>query len=146
MKVTAGARTRPPRIAIIIAGLMLVEAVTLAVASIIHFGVAISLGFVRINDPFEGARIPEAVIAVVVVAGAISLLTRRRGAWWLALSTTLFAIVGIVVGVRFVLVGTISRPGDIVYHGGLLLVLLVTVSLLLLPRSRRALKRPATGE
>ncbi len=143
MAVTADARTRPPQIAIVIAGLMLVEAVTLAVASIIHFGFAIPLGIVTLNDPFEGARIPEAIIAAVVLAGAISLLTRQRGTWWLALSTTLFAIVGVLVGLRFVLVGTVSRPGDLVYHGSLLVLLLVTVSLLLLPRSRGALKGPA---
>src|SRR5438046_8352895 len=99
-----------------IAGVMLVEAVTLAVASIVHFGVVIPLGVVTLNDPFAGARIPEAIIAVVVGVAAIGLLTRWAGAWWLALAATIFAIAVVRVGVSIVLFGTVSRPGDLVYR------------------------------
>src|SRR5438046_5213164 len=95
-----------------IAGLKLVEAVTLAIASIVHFGVVIPLGVLTLDDPFAGARIPEAIIAVVVAVAAISLLTRWVGAWWLALAATLFAIAGVLVGVSMVIFGTGSRPGD----------------------------------
>src|SRR5438105_4230065 len=116
----------------VIAGLMLVEALTLAVASIVHFGVVIPLGVVTLNDPFAGARVPEAVIAAVVAAGAVSVLARWAGAWWWALSTTLFAIVGVLVGIGAVLGGPAPRPGDLVYHGGLLALVLVTATLLLL--------------
>jgi len=115
----------------LIAGLMLAEALTLAVASIVHFGVVISLGIVTLNDPFAGARIPEAIIAVVLAVGAISLLTPWAGARWLALAATVFAIVGVLVGLRFVLVATVARPGDLVYHGSLLVLLLATLVLLL---------------
>ncbi|GEM_PF-5358466 len=138
MKASAGVGT-PPRIAIVTAGLMLVEAVTLAVASIIHFGVAIPLGLVTLYDPFEGARIPEAILAVAVAAGAVSLLTRWAGARWLALAATLLAIVGVLVGAGFVLNGTESRPWDLVYHASLLVALLVTVTLLPWPWTRRGL-------
>ncbi|HEY8746238.1 MAG TPA: hypothetical protein VIU62_24370 [Chloroflexota bacterium] len=125
------------------AGLMLVEAVTLAVASIIHFGVVISLGVVTLNDPFAGARFPEAILALAVAAGATSLLTPWAGAWRLALATTLLTIVGVLVGVRFVLVGPISRPGDLLYHASLLIALLVTVPPLLRLRTRGGLTRRA---
>ncbi len=67
---------QPGSISRVIAGLMLVEAVTLAIASIVHFGVVIPLGVVTLDDPFAGARIPEAIIAVVVGVAAISLLIR----------------------------------------------------------------------
>jgi hypothetical protein len=126
---------------IAIAGLMLVEAVTLAVASIVHFGLVIPLGVATLNDPFAGARIPEAIIAVVLAAGAVSLLTPWAGAWWSALATTVLAIVGVLVGLRFVLFGTVARPGDLVYHGSLLVLLLVTLVLLLRPETRRPLRR-----
>src|SRR5437763_4210069 len=86
-----------------IAGLMLVEAVTLAIASIVHFGVVIPLGVVTLDDPFAGARIPEAIIAVVVGVAALSLLTGWAGAWWLAVAATIFAIAGVVVGISIVL-------------------------------------------
>src|SRR5438094_5993264 len=109
-----------------IAGLMLVEAVTLAIASIVHFGVVIPLGVVTLDDPFAGARIPEAIIAVVVGVAAISLLTRWAGAWWIALAATIFAIAGVLVGVSIVLFGAGSRPCDLVVHLCLLVALLVT--------------------
>ena len=124
-----------------IAGLMLVEAVTLAVASIVHFGVVIPLGVVTLDDPFAGAKIPEAIIAVVVGVAALSLLTRWAGAWWLALAATIFAIAGVLVGVSIVLSGTVSRTGDLIYHFSLLVALLVTVVLLFTPAARHAIRR-----
>jgi len=123
-----------------IAGLMLVEAVTLAIASIVHFGVVIPLGVVTLDDPFAGARIPEAIIAVVVGVAAISLLTHWAGAWWLALLATLFAIAGVLVGVSIVLFGTVSRTGDLIYHFSLLVALLVTVVLLFTPAARHPIR------
>ena len=135
--------TRRSPISTIIAGLMLVEAVTLAMASIVHFGVVIPLGVVTLDDPFAGARIPEAIIAIVVAVAAISLLTGWAGAWWLALLATLFAIAGVLVGVTIVLSGTVSRAGDLVYHFSLLVALLVTVGLLATPAARRGSRRSA---
>jgi len=133
-------RQRSP-VSTIIAGLMLVEAVTLGIASIVHFGVVIPLGVVTLDDPFAGARIPEAIIAIVVGVAAICLLTGWAGAWWLALAATLFAIAGVIVGVSVVLFGTVSRPGDLVYHFSLLVALLVTVALLFTPAARHAIRR-----
>ena len=117
-----------------IAGLMLLEAATLAIASAVHFGVVIRLGFITLDDPFAGARIPEAVIAAVVAIAALSLLTRWAGAWWLALTATIFAVIGVLVGIRFTLTGAGSLPGDLIYHGFLLAALLLTLALLLLRR------------
>ena len=133
-------RQRSP-VSTIIAGLMLVEAATLAIASIVHFGVVIPLGVIRLDDPFAGARIPEAIIAIAVGVAAISLLTGWAGAWWLALAATLFAIAGVIVAVSVVLFGTVSRPGDLVYHFSLLVALLVTVALLFTPAARHAVRR-----
>jgi len=133
-------RQRSP-VSTIIAGLMLVEAVTLGIASIVHFGVVIPLGVITLDDPFAGARIPEAIIAIVVGVAAISLLTGWAGAWWLALAAALFAIAGVIIGVSVVLFGTVSRPGDLVYHFSLLVALLVTVALLLTPAARHAIRR-----
>src|SRR5436189_5560068 len=125
----------------VIAGLMLMEALSLAIASVVHFGVVLPLGVLTLADPFAGARIPEAIIAVVVAVAAISLLTRWVGAWWLALAATIFAIAGVLVGVSIVLFGTGARPGDLIYHFSLLVALLVTVGLLFTPAARQAIRR-----
>ncbi|TAN24772.1 MAG: hypothetical protein EPN30_06500 [Actinomycetota bacterium] len=112
----------------VIIGLMVVVALTLAVASTIHFGVELA----GIDDPFPGAALPEAIIAVVVFAGAVAAVLSVPRAWGWALGTTIFAIIGFLVGLRFTLFG--GRPivsGDVVYHLAGLLILIVTAVLLL---------------
>lgn len=116
--------------------LLCAAATTLAVASLLHFGVAIPLGATAIRDPFPGAAIPEAVIAVVLAAGALALLVRRAGARWLALAATLFALAGTLYGLTVTL--RRGESGDIVYHLALLTMLLASAVLLLgLLRPRR---------
>ena len=103
--------------------LMLIEAVTFAIASILHFGVA---------ETFIAAAIPEGIIAVVLGVGAIAVM--RRGSWWLGLATTLFALAGVIIGLSVIIGGPVSRPVDLVYHATIFVALVVTVVLLL--RSR----------
>ncbi|TME82598.1 MAG: hypothetical protein E6I47_06040 [Chloroflexi bacterium] len=105
--------------------LMLIEAVTFAIASILHFGVA---------ESFIGAAIPEAIIAVVLGAGAIAVLRRGAGAWGLGLATTLFALAGVIIGLSVILGERVSRPIDLAYHATIFVALVVTVVLVL--RSR----------
>src|SRR5437879_2479112 len=91
--------TQPSRrLPVWIGALMSVAAVTLAVASLLHFGMTIPLGAATISDPFGAAAIPEAVIAVVVATGAVTVLTRRAVAWWVALLATLIALLGTAYG------------------------------------------------
>ena len=118
--------------------LMLLEAATFATASLIHFDVGIPLGFTTIaGEPFTGAAIPEAIIAGVLLGGALALLARPAGGWGLALTTTLFALAGVIVGLSFILRGSVSRPGDLIYHLTIFVGLLVTIGLLLTPAARR---------
>jgi hypothetical protein len=116
--------------------LMSAAAVTLVVASVLHFGVTIPLGPVTVRDPFKGAAIPEAVIATVVAVGGVSMLTRRSASWWLGLGTTLFALLGTGYGLTV----TVPRGqlGDIVYHLFLLTLLLAAAGLLLASGGWRA--------
>ena len=102
--------------------LMLIEAVTFAIASILHFGVA---------ESFIGAAIPEAIIAVVLGAGAIAVLRRGAGAWGLGLATTLFALAGVIIGLSVILGSGVSRPID---HATIFVALVVTVILLVIAR------------
>src|SRR2546423_14223990 len=80
--------------------LMLAEAVTFAIASILHFGVA---------ESFIAAAIPEAIIAVVLAVGAVSIMRRPAGSWWIAMGTTLFALAGVIIGLSVILGGRVSR-------------------------------------
>ena len=118
--------------------LMLLEAATFATASLTHFDVGIPLGVTTIpGEPFTGAAIPEAVIAGVLLGGALALLARPPGGWGLALTTTLFALAGVIVGLSFIVRGSVSRPGDLVYHLTIFVALLITVGVLLTPAARR---------
>jgi hypothetical protein len=126
------------RLSIPIGLLMSAAAVTLAVASLLHFGVSVSLGPATVSDPFKGAAIPEAVIAAVVAVGAVTVLTRRVAASWVALGTTLFGLLGTAYGLTV----TVPRGdlGDIVYHLSLLTLLVATLGLLLVSRARRPVR------
>jgi hypothetical protein len=121
---------------------MLIEALTFAIASLLHFNVTLALGFVTIHgERFQGAAVPEAIIAGVLLGGAIGVLASPRGSWGLALGTALFALAGVIVGLTFILGGRVSRPGDLTYHSIIFVALLVTVALLMTPAARRQLRR-----
>jgi hypothetical protein len=98
--------------------LLLVEAASFAVASLIHSG--------RMIQGYEHpqARIAEGVIALVLLAGLA--LTWIRPQWLrrAALSAQGFAFLGTLVGVFTILVGVGPRTApDIAYHVGILFVL-----------------------
>ena len=128
----AGHRRRLP---VITGALMALAAAALAIASIVHFGVGIPVGFTTISDSFPGAAPPEAVIAAVVAIGATAVLTRRTRSRGIALGTTSFALLGTVFGLTITLNST--RTGDVAYHLSILTTLLVILGLLLVPRTPR---------
>jgi hypothetical protein len=113
---------------------MLAEAVTFAIASILHFGVL---------ESFIGAAIPEAIIAVVLGAGGIAVVRRATGSWWLAVTTTLFALAGVIIGLSVILRSHVSRPADLTYHAAIFVALLLTIGVLL--RFRSSFPSPARG-
>src|SRR2546429_2937609 len=84
----------------LVARLMLIEAGTFAIASILHLGVA---------ESFIGAAIPEAIIAVVVGAAAIAVMRRGAGSGGLALAGAPFPLGGGVIGLGGVIRGARAR-------------------------------------
>jgi hypothetical protein len=132
-------RPRRAPVAIAIGGLMAVAAVAFAAASVIHFGTVIALGPITVDDPFPGAAIPEAVIAVVLAIGALSVLTRRPARWGIAVAATVFTLLLTLYGLT-VTVGS-ARTGDIAYHVAVLLLSVGILGLLLLPAGRQGLSR-----
>lgn len=121
--------------------LLAAAAVTLAVASLLHLGVAIPLGAATVSDPFAGAAIPEAVIAVAVAAGAVATLARLPAARWLAPAATLFALAGTLYGLTVTL--RRGQAGDIVYH--LALLTMLVASAVLQASTLRAGRRTVAG-
>ncbi|MBO0702227.1 MAG: hypothetical protein J2P38_04790 [Candidatus Dormibacteraeota bacterium] len=115
---TRSSRAAPARLALPV--LLGVGALGFAVASAIHFG--LPLGPLR--DPFPGARVPEAVLAVLLAAACIYTLARGRGSRWVALTAVLVSLLGVGVGL------TITVPaalwGDVVYHLAAAALLVVT--------------------
>lgn len=129
------ARWRP--ISIAICGLMLVATGAFAIASIIHAGAVIALGPIMIEDPFPGAAIPEAVIAIVLGIGSLSILARWPARWGVALAAAVFAFLLTVYGLT--VTANSARTGDIAYHIAVLVLSGVIVGLLLLPEGRHSL-------
>jgi hypothetical protein len=129
------ARRQPSSLAI--GGLIGVAIGTFFVASIIHFGFSITLGTMTIKDPLPGAAIPEGIIATVLTIGGLAQILRLPARWWVALATTLFALLvtlyGLTLTVRSALIG------DIIYHVCICIVLAIIVGLLLLPTGRRSM-------
>lgn len=102
-----------------------IGAVVFAIASIIHFGLPLG----PLSDPFEGARIPEAVLAVLLAAAAVYVGFRGRGSRWFALAAVLISLLGVGFGLTVVVPAALW--GDVVYHlvAAVLLVVTAVVAL-----------------
>jgi hypothetical protein len=103
-----------------IAGLMIFAAGTLVVASTLHLTGAVDDG----RPPFRADRagIAEAIIAAVLLSGALALL---RGRWRITIGAIVFAIAGFGVGLSMTTRG--GATGDIAYHATMLPILLFTL-------------------
>jgi len=114
---TSSPDTRPGRALPVLLG---VGAVGFAAASAIHFGLPLGPR----TDAFPGARIPEAILAVLLGAAAIYVVARGPAARRLALAAVLISLLGVGFGL------TVTIPaalwGDIVYHLVAAVVLIVT--------------------
>jgi glycerol uptake facilitator-like aquaporin len=107
--------------------LMAFEAATVAVFSALHLSGALHVG--SGNSPSTSAGVAEAVISVVLVAGAVALARRPGGRGRrTALLAVGFAIVGFVIGLSFTVRG--GDAIDLAYHATMLPVLLGTAAAL----------------
>jgi hypothetical protein len=110
-----------------IAGLMGFVAATLAVMSTLHLSGVLDGD----SDPFDPvhAGVAEALIGLVLVFGAATLLRGSPHVRGVALASTGFAIVGFIVGLTFTLQG--GDAIDVAYHATVLPLLLITLAALL---------------
>jgi hypothetical protein len=119
------------------------EAASFAVASALHFGLHLALGFTEVRgEPFLRAAIPEGIIAAALAGGTVVVIVAPHRSWMTAVTVHAFAAAGVMVGIGTILggVGPQARP-DIVYHVTILLVLLGALGFLLTAPARTALRR-----
>ncbi len=99
---------------------MLLEAASFAAASLIHSGVFI------VGYEHQEARIAEGVIATVLFVGLASTFVRPAWTRWVGLVAQGFALLGTLVGIFTIVVGIGPRTvPDLVYHGGIVVVLVL---------------------
>ncbi len=116
-------RRRPARPAVALAGVMGLEAVTLAVFATLHLSGALRIG--SSGQPSYGAGVAEALICVALTAGAYGLVRSPAGRGRrAALAAVLFASFGFLVGLSFTL-GS-GDAIDLVYHLAMLPALAAT--------------------
>ena len=97
---------------------MLFEAATFIVAALIHSGVLIS------GYEHSAARIAESVIAIVLLAGVVSVWVRPAVTRVAGLTAQGFALLGTLVGVFTIIVGVGPRTvPDVAYHICIIIVL-----------------------
>ena len=117
---------------------MVAAGLTLVMASIVHGGLAIPIGFTTFRDPFFDAAIPEAVLGVATLLGASAILGRWSHAYGFALASAGLSLIGTAYGISVTLGG--FRAGDVAYHLGLLAMLVGALLLLLFGDVRRELR------
>ena len=111
--------------------LLLIEAATFAIASLIHFGALL--------DGYEHRRagIAEAVIAVVLVAGWALSRGRSPRRWTFAVGAQVFALVGVLVGLFTIAIGVGPRTVPDVTYRLVILAVLAGSLFLVVRRVRR---------
>jgi len=115
-----------------VAGLLAFVAITLAVASVLHLSGQVH----GRSEPFDptDAGIAEAIIGVVLGAGAVVMLRSPARGRAVGLATIVFAIVGFLVGLTITIEG--GAAPDIAYHCTILPLLILSLILLWLSRPR----------
>lgn len=134
------------------AALMIVEAVSLAVASSLHLAGAVAGRTTSFNP--DAAGIAEAAIGSVLLIAALVILRVPSRARPTALGANLFALVGFIIGISET--ATAGHAPDIAYHASVIALLIATLvavwrhgvspSVGTAPaRSRRRSRGPFTG-
>jgi len=110
-----------------IAGLMALEAATLAVFGVLHIAGVLRPGSGASSAGF-GAGVAEAIICLVLVLGLRAFVRSPARGRLIALGATVFAILGFIVGLSFTVRG--GAPIDLIYHATTFPILIVTALML----------------
>ena len=117
--------------------LVVVEAATFLLASLLHLGIPLPLGLTQ--PQIIPATIVEGLCGLFLAISAYALFARKRWAWRAALAAHLFAVAGVLLGLLVTLRNPGSDVANAIYHRVILVVLVVVLILLITPRIRAAL-------
>src|SRR5687767_4353765 len=99
--------------------LLLVEAASFGLASLVHAGILVD------GYQHREARIAESIIAIALVAGLVLLTIRPAWTRSVALAAQAFALLGTLVGLLVIIIGIGPRTvPDVVYHVAIVGVLI----------------------
>ena len=108
-----------------------------------HLGVRIPLGFAVVEEPvILPATIVEGLCGAALAVAAFTVLTRRNGAWTVAIAAHAFALGGVLLGITALAVGAGPLTElNTIYHRVMVVTLVAVLGLLLSPAGRSALHR-----
>lgn len=122
----------------VISVLIVAEAISFLLASLLHMGVQFPLGISE--PPNRYAAIVEGLCAIFLALSACVVFVHVTWAWRVAVAAHVFAVAGVLLGIVAVAGG--GAPGDevnAIYHWVILVVLVVVLAGLLTPGVRGTL-------
>ena len=124
----------------VISVLIVLEAITFLLATLLHLGIQFPLGF---SEPrIIPAAIVEGLCGIFLAVSAFALFVRKTWAWWGAIAAHAFAVAGVLLGITALALGLgPSTVANTIYHRTILGVLVVVLALLASPGARAALGR-----
>ena len=133
--------TREPAAVGVLRALVTVVAATFLVASPIHLGLRIPLGFATLAEPrILPAAVVEGACGLVLLVAAWGLFARKRWAWTAAIVAQLFALAGVALGIFALAMGRgPTTTTNFIYHRVIAVALVAGLALVLSPAVRREL-------
>jgi uncharacterized membrane protein len=124
----------------VISVLIVLEAITFLLATLLHLGIQFPLGF---SEPrIIPAAIVEGLCGIFLAVSAYAMFAHRSWAWWGAIAAHVFAVAGVLLGITALALGAgPSTEANTIYHRVILVVLVVVLALLATPGARAALGR-----
>ena len=124
----------------VISVLIVVEAITFLLATLLHLGIQFPLGF---SEPrIIPAAIVEGLCGILLAVSAFAVFARKTWAWWGAIAAHAFAVAGVLLGIAALALGLgPSTEANTIYHRVILVVLVVVLALLATPGARATLGR-----
>lgn len=131
---------RWPPVITAISVLIVLEAASFLIASLLHMGVQFPLGIAE--PPNEYAAIAESLCGIFLAVSAVVVFARGGRAWGVVIAAHIFSVVAVLLGLYVVIRGGLSDDlANAIYHPIILVVLIVTLILLMTSGARSSLGR-----
>jgi hypothetical protein len=127
-------------VATVISVLIVAETVSFLLASLLHLGVQLPLGF--LEPRVIPAAIVEGLCGISLAVSAYAVFARKTWAWRGAVAAHVFAVAGVFLGITAVaLGGDPDDPANTIFHWVIVAVLILVLALLATPGARITLSR-----